>query len=602
MELIEQHQVVILTAETGSGKSTQIPQFIKGNVVIAQPRRLAAMSLAKRVSAEMNDNSVAYAVRFDDNMTENTRILFCTDGWLLRQSLQDPLLKKYSVIILDEVHERGLRSDVLLGFIKQILPKRKDLKLILMSATMDQQLLANYFKDFNQKLVSIPTRQHKVELFHMDKSPESYKQAAVDAIIKIHTTKPDGHILCFLPGMEEIEGLADMVKRKLKIIQKEYILKGKLLPQLHCMTLYAANFNSKIYQKLYAVSEYRKLIITSNIAETSVTIPGVVYVVDSGVMKVKRCIHGIEQLRIESCSKQNCEQRMGRAGREQPGECYRLFTYKDMLKMEDQIDAELLRTNLASTILLLKGLRLNINEFSWLEPPNKQNELTAVQQLLLLNAIAKSENAPNGEKFQITKIGKEMTVYPIDPALARTIIEAKDLNCASHVIDIVSCLSVESIMQNAYDEDVRVKAWQQWQKFINPAGDHFTYLNILKSYLSAKKKKEYCAEHYLNEKSLKQVVLIRQQLRQIVKNIDSNVDYNIEDITKCFIKGFKFNMAKLEGTMYKSIISKNIVYLHPSSVLFQLKQKPELIIYHEQLMTTKLYVRSLMHVDMKLVQ
>eukprot|EP00835_Amoeboradix_gromovi_P006543 NODE_791_length_4216_cov_0.181686.p1 type:complete len:614 gc:universal NODE_791_length_4216_cov_0.181686:2007-3848(+) len=597
-QLINEHQIVILTAETGSGKSTQIPQFISGSVVIAQPRRLAAISLAKRVAIEMNSSTVSYAVRFDDNINKETRILYCTDGWLLRQSLQDPLLKKYSVIILDEVHERGLRSDILLGFIKQILPRRSDLKLILMSATMDQQFLANYFKDFKLKLISVPTRPHKVELFHLDKSAESYRQSAVDSIVKIHTIKPEGHILCFMPGMEEIEGLADMVKQKLKVLQKEYILKGELLPQLKIITLYAANFNSKTYKNLYAVSENRKLIITSNIAETSVTIPGVVYVIDCGLMKIKRCINGIEQLRLESCSKQNCIQRMGRAGRERPGECYRLFTFKEALKMPDHIDAELLRTNLSSTILLLKGLKLHLKQFSWLEKPEKfqQNLLTAVGQLLLLGAVEKCESSNELiDEFKITKLGREMTLYPIDPPLARTIIESIELNCTAQVIDIVSCLSVENIMVNLYDEDKRQVAWQQWQKFVHPEGDHLTYYNILDGYMNSKNKKDFCSEHYLNEKGLKQVVLIRQQLRQIVKM--KNDEFNVENIVRCFAKGFKFNIAVLEGTMYHSLVSKNIVYLHPSSVLFQSKQKPEAIVYHEQLMTTKLYVRGLLRVD-----
>ena len=539
-QLIKDHQVIILSAETGSGKSTQIPQFIDGTVVIAQPRRLAAMSLAKRVSNEMSSDCVSYAVRFDDNINKNTRILFCTDGWLLRQSLKDPLLKKYSVIILDEVHERGLRSDILLGFVKQILPKRKDLKLILQSATMDQQLLGNYFREFDVKLINLPIKPHVVTLNHLKDPPEDYKQAAVQQIIDIHTTKPTGHILCFMPGMEDIEGLADMVKRKIKILQKDSLIKDqKLFPQLSIMTMYAANFNSKVYQKLYAISEHRKLIISSNIAETSVTIPGIVYVIDSGLMKVKRCINGIEQLCEESCSKQNCRQRMGRAGREQPGECYRLFTYKHYLEMTEEIDAELKRVNLSSTLLLLKGLNLHINQFDWLEKPEMQNMLTAVQQLLTINAIEPTPEAENGDLFKITKLGRQMTQYPLDPPLARTILESIKLNCASHVIDIVSCLSVESIMLNVYDEDVREKAWSQWSKFKHSEGDHLTYFNILHGYMDSKKNKEYCKEHYLNEKSLKQVVLIRTQLRHLCNLTKTNIpsDLNTEDVIYCFFKG-----------------------------------------------------------------
>ncbi len=596
MEIIKDYQVIILSAETGSGKSTQIPQFLKGNVVIAQPRKLAAISLAKRVATETNDGTVAYAVRFDDTITNKTRILYCTDGWLLRQSLQDPLLKQYDTIILDEVHERGIRTDILLGLVKDLLAKRKELKLILSSATMDQQQLGDYFKEFNTKLVNLPTRAHKVEVFHMDKSPESYKQSAVDTIIKIHTSKPNGHILCFMTGMEDIEGLSVMVKEKLKAIQKKYISQGKLLDQLHIMTLYSANFNNKSYQKLYSVSEYRKLIITSNIAETSVTIPNVVYVIDSGKMKVKRCIHGIEQLRIENCSKQNCNQRTGRAGRERPGECYRLYTMKDMIAMQDQVDPELTRTNLSSTILLLKGLKMDISTFSWLEPPNQQNITTAIQQLLLLGAIgSKKVVEPHSDSFQITLIGKHMIKYPLDPPLSRVILEAIKLNCIDHILDIVSCLSVESIMSNLYDEELRLKAWQQWQKFIHPNGDHFTYHSILQQYLFSKNKKEFCSENYLNEKSLNQVVLIRNQLRQLIKPKDS--EFNCDSISKSLLKGFKFNIAALDGTMYKSILTKNTVYLHPSSVIFQLKQKPEYVLFHEQLVTTKLYIRSVIRID-----
>eukprot|EP00834_Sanchytrium_tribonematis_P006190 NODE_433_length_7485_cov_0.465746.p1 type:complete len:603 gc:universal NODE_433_length_7485_cov_0.465746:2135-327(-) len=584
-QLIKENQVLILSAETGSGKSTQIPQMLDNNIVVVQPRRLAAISLARRVASEMDSNCVSYAVRFEDNINSNTRILFCTDGWLLRQSLQEPTLSKYQTIILDEVHERGLRMDVLLGLLRNILPKRKELKIILMSATIDSQLFAKYYREFNPKLVHIPTKPHPVEVFHLEKQIESLQVNAIESIIKIHTEKGPGHILCFMPGMEEIEGLATLVKARLKTLQKDYLLKQMILPKLHIMTLYASNFNPKAYQALYSISEHRKLIICSNIAETSVTIPGVVYVIDSCQSKIKRCIGGIEQLRVEPSSLQNIKQRTGRAGRERPGECYRMITYKQMLELPKEIDCELKRSHLAATILLLKGLKVDVLKFSWIEPPNDQNILRATQQLLLMGAIDR--------EFQLTKIGKQMTRYPLDPPLQRVLIESIKYSCSAAMIDIVSCLSVETILLHPFEDEKRTNAWQKWDRFIHQNGDFFTYHTILNTYLEQKDPKIFCSENNLNLKNIQQAVRIRQQLRQICPI--SN-EFDAKDMRKCFLSGFKHHLAIKENNMYRSVITKDTLYVHPSSVLFQKQQKPDYILYFEQLMTTKLYMRQMIAV------
>ncbi|ORX41484.1 hypothetical protein BCR36DRAFT_180815 [Piromyces finnis] len=584
------NKALIIVGETGSGKTTQIPQFLhhaglskNGIIACTQPRRVAAMSIARRVSEEFGTrlgDRVGYSIRFDDKTSPNTLIKYMTDGMLLRELLSDNMLKKYSVVILDEAHERTLRTDILFGMLKAIQKKRDDLKIIVMSATLDAEKFSEYFDD--AKIMYIAGRQFPVKLYQTIQPQEDYLDSAIVTIFQIHTEQPNGDILTFLTGQEEIEAVEKLIIEHAKLLP---VTAKKLIP-CPIFASMPTDQQNKVFEP--APPDTRKVILATNIAETSITISGIKYVIDCGVAKVRgyNSKIGIESLTIQPISKASARQRMGRAGREAPGCCYRLYTEDAFEELADSTEPEIKRCNLASVILLLKASGVeDIFNFDYLDRPSKTSVARSLEQLYALGAL--------NDDGTLSELGKKMAEFPIEPTYAKVIIQSENLGCTKEIISIVSMLSVDSIFYTPQDK--REEAAEAKKKFVNFDGDHITLLNVLKGYQDVHGDKDWCYENFINIRNMKHVLDVRKQLIQFCERLKIDVTascgHDHEVILKCLLSGFFQNTAlrQLDGS-YRAIVSGQIVYMHPTSVLFG--RKPEAIMYNDLILTSKQYMRN----------
>ncbi|ETW03303.1 hypothetical protein, variant [Aphanomyces invadans] len=405
LDTIESNQIVVCIGETGSGKTTQIPQFLleagyakSKRIAITQPRRVATVAVAKRVGEELaasghSIQSVGYTIRFDDHTSASTQIKFMTDGILVRECLQDPLLSAYSIVMLDEAHERSIHTDILFGLLHSILSKRRDLKLIVTSATLDADKFSQFFD--NCPVVQIPGRSFPVDIYHskqhqiMGKSGpvSTYIQSAVDTTMQIHEHEPEGHILVFLTGQKEIEEACALLRKRLDQLAHDGGVAA--LPHTLILPLYGALTSDKQRRIFSPCGKSRKIIVCTNIAETSLTVDGVKYVVDAGFTKQKvyNPVRGMESLVVLPISQVSAQQRAGRAGRTSAGKCYRLYSKKSYSAMFNETIPEIQRSNLANTILYLKVLGIDdVVGFGYLDPPQEDSILDALQQLYTLGA------------------------------------------------------------------------------------------------------------------------------------------------------------------------------------------------------------------------
>ena len=388
LKIVRENNVVIVVGETGSGKTTQLTQYLheegytrRGIISCTQPRRVAAMSVAKRVSEEMGvklGEEVGYAIRFEDCTSSSTTIKYMTDGILLRESLTEPDLDRYSAIIMDEAHERSLNTDVLFGLLRDVINRRSDLKLIVTSATMDSDKFSAFFG--NVPVFQIPGRTFPVDVFYSKTTVEDYVDAAVKQTVQLHIGAPDGDILVFMPGQEDIDACCDMIRDKLESLQEEG---AKPLSVLPIYSQLPTDLQAKIFQK--AEGGMRKVVVATNIAETSLTVDGIIYVIDSGYCKLKvfNPRIGMDALQVFPISQANASQRAGRAGRTGPGQCFRLYSEKnfreEMLKTNVP---EIQRTNLSNVVLLLKSLGVqDLLQFHFMDPPPSENMMNSMYQV-----------------------------------------------------------------------------------------------------------------------------------------------------------------------------------------------------------------------------
>ena len=613
LELLKTNQLIIIEGETGSGKTTQIPQYLyesgycnnKKKICITQPRRVAAMSVATRVAFEMNvkcGHEVGYAIRFEENVTITTKIIYMTDGIFLRYLLSDNQMSDFSVIIIDEAHERSIYTDVIFGIIKQLIKKRKDLRVIISSATLSTTKFQNYF--FEAPVVQVPGRRYPVDIYYT-KSPEpDYIEAAVITALQIHISQADelfkeenygGDILIFLTGQEEIELAKRMINNQLKKLRGQ-------IPNCVVLPIYAAlpsEEQAKIF--LPVVRGERKIILATNIAETSITINGIAYVIDSGFCK-QMCYDprtGLETLAITPISKANAKQRAGRAGRVRPGKCFRLYTsssYEN--ELEDDNVPEIQRNNLISMILLMKSLGINnLLDFDFMDPPPHEILIKALEQLYALGAL--------NTEGTLTQSGLKMIQLPIDPSLTKCILSSLKYKCFNQILTIVSMLSIGASVYYDSNDD-KSDSNKAHSMFEHREGDHFALLQIYNQWEETDFSNIWCKENFIHPKAMQKARNIKEQLEHICK---TNLGIDIEDptlseensdindnIRKCIINGFFFNSACLnKDGIYRTIKNPHVVNIHPTSVLF--KENPRYIVYHELVYTTKEYMRYCIEVQ-----
>ncbi|KAL2896795.1 Pre-mRNA-splicing factor ATP-dependent RNA helicase DEAH7, partial [Bienertia sinuspersici] len=561
LQVIRENQVVIVVGETGSGKTTQLTQYLHedgytsyGIVGCTQPRRVAAMSVAKRVSEEMESDlgdKVGYAIRFEDVTGPNTIIKYMTDGVLLRETLKDAELEKYRVIVMDEAHERSLSTDVLFGILKKVVAKRRDFKLIVTSATLNAQKFSDFFGS---------------------KTPcEDYVEAAVKQAMTIHITSPPGDILIFMTGQDEIEAacyaLAERMEQLISSTQKA-VAKLLILP---IYSQLPADLQAKIFQN--AEDGARKCIVATNIAETSLTVDGIYYVIDTGYgkMKVYNPRMGMDALQVFPVSRAAADQRAGRAGRTGPGTCYRLYTesayHNEMLP---SAVPEIQRTNLGNVVLLLKSLKIeNLLDFDFMDPPPQENILNSMYQLWVLGAL--------NNVGSLTDLGWKMVEFPLDPPLAKMLLMGETLECLDEVLTIVSMLSVPTVFFRPKDREEESDAARE--KFFVPESDHLTLLNV---------------------KALRKAREVRSQLMDILKQLKikltSSADWDVVRQGVC--SAYFHNSAKQKGIgEYVNTRNGMPCHLHPSSALYGLGYTPEYVVYHELLLTTKEYMQCVTAVE-----
>ncbi|XP_005988626.1 ATP-dependent RNA helicase DHX33 isoform X2 [Latimeria chalumnae] len=600
---LRQLESAIIIGETGSGKTTQIPQYLyeagigrQGVIAITQPRRVAAISLAARVSEEKKTDLgklIGYTVRFEDVTSEESKIKFMTDGMLLREAIGDPLLRKYSIVILDEAHERTVHTDVLFGVVKTAQKKRKEqakppLKVIIMSATMDVDQFSQYFN--KAPVLYLEGRQHPIQIFYTKQPQTDYLHAALVSVFQIHQEAPSSHdILVFLTGQEEIEAMTKTCRDIAK-----HLPDG--CPPMVVIPLYASLPHSQQLRVFQGVAKgCRKVILSTNIAETSITISGIKYVIDTGMVKAKKFNpeSGLEVLAVQRVSKAQAWQRTGRAGREDSGTCYRLYTEEEFEKFTNMTVPEIQRCNLTSVMLQLLALRIpDVLMFDFMSKPSPDAIRSAIDQLDLLGAVEQED-----DQVTLAALGKKMAAFPLDPKFSKTILLSPEFHCTEEILTIVALLSVDSVLYNppAKRDDVQSVR----KKFISSEGDHMTLVNLYHAFKNAAGNKEWCRENFINNRNMGLVSEVRAQLRDICTKLKIPIESSRTDtgnIRRCLAHGLFMNAAELQvdGT-YSTLDTHQPVAIHPSSVLFHCK--PAYVLYNELLYTSKCYMRDLCVVD-----
>ncbi|CCU76109.1 unnamed protein product [Blumeria hordei] len=596
LRVIRDNQVVIVVGETGSGKTTQLTQFLHedgfgriGMIGCTQPRRVAAMSVAKRVSEEMEcrlGSTVGYAIRFEDCTSKETVIKYMTDGVLLRESLNEPDLDRYSCVIMDEAHERALNTDILMGLFKKVLARRRDLKLIVTSATMNSKRFSDFYGGAPEFF--IPGRTFPVDILYHRSPVEDYVDQAVQQVLAIHVSMAAGDILVFMTGQEDIEVTCELIQERLDALNNP--------PKLSILPIYSqmpADLQAKIFDK--APPGVRKVIVATNIAETSLTVDGIMYVVDSGYSKLKvyNPRMGMDTLQITPISQANASQRAGRAGRTGPGKAFHLFTeaaFKD--EMYIQTIPEIQRTNLSNIVLLLKWLGVkDLLEFDFMDPPPQDTITTSLFDLWSLGALDHIGN--------LTDMGRKMTAFPMDPSLAKLLITSEEYACNEEVLTIVSMLSVPNVFYRPKERQEESDAARE--KFFVPESDHLTYLHVYSQWKSNGYSDAWCIRHFLHPKSLRRAKEIREQLLEIIKMqkmtlVSCGTDWDV--IRKCICSGYYHQAAKVKGIgEYVNLRTSVTVQLHPTSALYGLGYLPDYVVYHELILTSKEYMSTVTAVD-----
>ncbi|KAJ3860397.1 P-loop containing nucleoside triphosphate hydrolase protein [Lentinula novae-zelandiae] len=604
LEIFSTNQIIVMVGETGAGKTTQIPQFVTYSdlphtsgklVACTQPRRVAAMSVAQRVADEMDvqlGKQVGYSIR------GHNFIKYMTDGMLLREAMNDKDLSRYSTIILDEAHERTLATDILMALLKSLAKRRKDLKIIVMSATLDAVKLQSYFSLHDSAageepspapLFKVPGRNHPVEIFYTQEPEPDYVEAAIRTVLMIHRAEDPGDVLLFLTGEEEIEDACRKIKLKAHdLLNTDLSSVGPLV----CVPLYSS-LPSQQQQRIFDAAPKpsqegyppgRKVVVSTNIAENSLTIDGIVYVVDPGFSKQKVYNPRIraELLLVSPISKASAQQRAGRAGRTRPGKCFRFAmrcTEKDFIsELEEQTHPEILLSNLANAVLELAKLGIkDLVRFDFLDAPAPE---TLMRVLELLNYLAALD-----DEGELTALGGVMVEFPLDPQLAKMLIVSPYFKVSSEILTITAMLSTAADQAKAM--------------LTVPEGDHLTMLNVFNNYSQNKHDRNWASNNFLSARALAQAENVRAQLLRTMEKYDIDV-ISLENekkrnlgIRQALTCGFFMQVAHKEGENYLTVKDNQVVALHPSCGL---DSQPEWVLYNEFILTERPYLRTVTEV------
>ncbi|GAW13165.1 hypothetical protein ANO14919_025430 [Xylariales sp. No.14919] len=617
--LIEKTPVTIVIGQTGSGKTTQIPQFLEhagwcadGKLIgVTQPRRVAATTVAIRVAEEYGcelGKEVGYSIRFEDVTSAATRIKFLTDGLLIREALVDPLLSRYSVIMVDEAHERSISTDILLGLLKKIRKRRPELRIIISSATLQAEEFLHFFAERSEDqeptddkasqvgaIISLKGRTYPVDILYLESPAEDYVEKVVSTVFEIHNTEPDGDILVFLTGREEIDTAVQTIAERSIDLRPGT---QSLLP----LPLYAGlTTEQQMYVFDSPPENTRKVILSTNIAEASVTIDGIVYVVDSGFVKLRAFDPrtGIESLTATPVSKASAAQRAGRAGRTKPGKCFRLFTEDAYQSLPDMNPPEIQRSNLAPFILQLKALGIdNVVRFEYLTPPPAELMIKAAELLYSLGAL--------DEYSKLTRpLGMRMAELAVEPMMAKTLLSASSFDCVNEILTIAAMTSLGGTIWIQQDGGKKQMESAR-RKFAAEEGDHLTLLNVYQAFVTkGKKESRFCHENQLNFKALTRAVSIRGQLKRYLERFGISTDGSLkapregtaDRVRRCLTAGYFAHAARMQPDgSYRNVEGGTVLYAHPSSLMFN--RKADWVIFHEVMETgNKTFIRDITKIE-----
>ncbi|HEX4725267.1 MAG TPA: ATP-dependent RNA helicase HrpA [Pseudonocardiaceae bacterium] len=602
---IRDNQVVIVAGETGSGKTTQLPKICmelgrggRGLIGHTQPRRLAARTVAERIAEELGTTlgeAVGYTVRFTDQVGENTVVKLMTDGILLAEIQRDRMLSQYDTLIIDEAHERSLNIDFILGYVKQLLPRRPDLKVVITSATIDPDRFSRHFDD--APVVEVSGRTYPVEIRYRpiidpddpDADPDRDQiQAICDAVRELGAID-HGDILVFCNGEREIRDAVDALA-KLELRNTE------LAP------LYARLSSADQY-KVFQPHTGRRIVLATNVAETSLTVPGIRYVVDAGTARISRYSHRlkVQRLPIEPVSQASANQRAGRCGRTSDGVCIRLYSQEDYLARPEFTDPEILRTNLASVILQMTAIGLgDLAAFPFIDPPDRRNIADGVQLLQELGAL---DPNVSDERKRLTDLGRQLARLPIDPRLARMIVAADANGSLREVLVIAAALSIQDPRERP--TDLEQQADQQHARFADPDSDFGSFLNLWQylreqqKELSSNRFRKLCRAEFLNYLRVREWQDLHGQLRQITRNLGLTSNEESADpdrIHTALLAGLLSHVGLKEGPRNEYLGARNAKFaVFPGSALF--KKPPRWVMAAELVETSRLWGRMVARVE-----
>ena len=600
-KLLSEHQVIVVAGETGSGKTTQLPKMCLelglgnlGTIGHTQPRRIAARSVAARIAEELQTelgDLVGYKVRFNDQISDNTQIKLMTDGILLAEIQTDRFLNQYSCLIIDEAHERSLNNDFILGYLKQLLPRRPDLKVIITSATIDVERFSKHFN--NAPIIEVSGRTYPVEVRYRPVADEEDQDQLQGILNAVDELQAEGHgdILIFMNGEREIRDTAEA-------LQKQNLKHTEILPLF-------ARLSAQEQNKIFHPSGLNRIVLATNVAETSLTVPGIKYVIDPGTARISRYSYRtkVQRLPIEPISQASANQRKGRCGRVSEGICIRLYSEEDFNNRPEFTDPEILRTNLASVILQMTALGLDdIEAFPFVDAPDKRHIQDGVKLLEELGAF-ETVQTKSGEKRRLTTIGRQLAQLPVDPRLAKMLLSAVDFGSVYEVMIIVSALSIQDPRERPTDK--QQASDEKHRRFADKKSDFLALLNLW-NYVQEQQKeltknqfRRQCQKDFLNYLRIREWQDIYQQIRLAVREMGLPINSEkaeYQQIHTALLSGLLSHIGLKEAEKQQYLGARNAHFaIFPNSVLF--KKQPKWVMAAELVETSKLWGRMVAEIE-----